>query len=168
MVRRLLLLGILMEGKTHGYRLDQYVAHAMGPYASLKKPTAYRELERLEADGYIKHEVERVGNRPQRRVYEITAKGRSYFFDLLREHLGGFARAYFVDDIGVAFMDHLPLEEVRRLLTEKRKKTQAALEESRELPDHGGHWRYVVSHNVAHLEADVAWLDSVIGDLSDT
>ena len=168
MVRQLLLLGVLIGGGMHGYRLNEYVAHAMSSYTNLKKPTAYYELEKLERDGYVKHEVQREGKRPERRVYEITEKGRNYFFDLLRQHLSGFARTYFVDDIGIAFMGQLHPKEAHKLLTEKREKVSAALEQFRELHEHGGNWRYVVSHNVAHLEADIAWLDGIIKDLNDT
>lgn len=165
MVRQLLLLGVLLGGKMHGYRLNEYVAHAMSFCADLKKPTAYYELEKLEKDGYVRHEVERVGKRPERRVYEITEKGKACFFDLLRKHLSGFTRTYYVDDIGIAFMDQLSIAEAHQLLEEKREKIQSVLQQFKELPEHAGKWRYVVGHNIAHLEADLLWLDGVLIEL---
>lgn len=165
MVRQLLLLGVLLGGKMHGYRLNEYVEHAMGLYTDLKKPTAYYTLEKLEKDGYIQQELEREGKRPERRVYQITEKGRTYFFDLLRKHLSDFTRTYYVDDVGVAFMDQLPNVEIRRLLAEKREKVRALLTKFQELPEHVGNWRYVVKHNIAHLEVDLAWLDDMLSEL---
>ena len=164
-MRELLLLGVLLGGKMHGYRLNEYVTHAMGLYTDLKKPTAYYELEKLEKEGYVQHELEREGKRPERRVYQITKKGRAHFFDLLRRHLSGFTRTYYGDDIGIAFMDQLSDAEARELLAEKREKILALLTKFHELPEHGGNWRYVVRHNIAHLEADLAWLDGVLGEL---
>ena len=41
MIRQLLLLGILMDGKMHGYRLNEYIKHTMSFYTDLKKSTAY-------------------------------------------------------------------------------------------------------------------------------
>ncbi len=165
MVRQLLLLGLLLQGKMHGYRLSEHVEHVMGLYTDLKKSTAYYTLQKLEKVGYVEQETEREGKRPERRVYQITEKGRSYFLDLLRQHLIGFTRTYYVDDVGIAFMDQLSTAEARQLLAEKREKVQAVLQQFRELPEHGGNWRYVVSHNIVHLEADLAWLNSVLSGL---
>ena len=165
MERKLLLLGILLQGKMHGYQLNEYVAHAMSLYADLKKPTTYYELEKLEKDGYIKYEVERVGKRPERRVYEITKSGRAHFLDLLRMHLSNFTRTYYGDDIGIAFMDQIPIAESRELVAEKREKIQDLLRKFRELPEHDGNWHYVIRHNIVHLEADLAWLDDMLSEL---
>ena len=167
MVQQLILLGILLGGKTHGYRLNEYVTHAMGLYADIKKSTVYYTLEKLEKDGYVEHETEREGKRPERRVYEITEKGKSYFLQLLRDNLGEFARTYFNDDIGIAFMDQLPTPEVRELLKKKQGMIQSALKQFKEVPDHGGNWHYVISHNTAHLEADLAWIDNILNDLDE-
>ena len=165
MIQQLLLLGMLLDGKVHGYRLNEYVRHTMSLYTDIKKSTVYYTLEKLEKDGYVVQETEREGKRPERRVYQITEKGKAYFFDLLREHLKSYTRTYYADDVGIAFMDQLATAEVRQLLTEKREKVQTLLQQFREHPEHGENWRYVVSHNIAHLEADLSWLGSVLSDL---
>ena len=167
MVQQLILLGILLGGKTHGYRLNEYVTHAMNLYTDIKKSKVYYTLEKLEKDGYVEHETEREGRRPERRVYQITEKGKSYFLQLLRDNLGEFVRTYFSDDIGVAFMDQLPTLEVRKLLKKKRRITQSTLKQFKEIPNHGGNWQYVISHNIAHLEADITWIDNILNDLDD-
>ena len=165
MVQQLILLGILLDGKTHGYRLNEYVTHAMSLYTDIKKSKVYYTLEKLEKDGYVEYETEREGKRPERRVYQITKKGMTYFLELLRDNLEKFTRTYFNDDVGIAFMDQFSVPEVRELLERKRGEIQAILKQFQEAPDHGGNWHYVISHNIAHLEADLAWIDSVLGDL---
>jgi DNA-binding PadR family transcriptional regulator len=167
MVQKLILLGILLGGKTHGYRLNEYVTHAMGLYTDIKKSTVYYTLEKLAKDGYVEHETEREGKRPERRVYQITEQGEAYFRQLLRESLGEFSRTYFNDDIGIAFMDLISTTEVRKLLEKKRGIIKSALKQFKEVPDHGGNWHYVISHNIAHMEADLAWIDSMLNDLDD-
>ena len=166
MVQQLLLLGILTSEKMHGYRLNEYVTHAMKLYTDIKRSTAYYTLEKLEKEGYVQHEVERKGKRPERRVYQITEKGGTYFFDLLREHLSSYERTYYADDVGIAFMEQLPAAEACQMLTEKREKIQTVLQEFREFPEHGKNLRYVINHNIAHLEADLAWLNSVLSELN--
>jgi len=167
MNRQLLLLGVLLDGKMHGYKLNEYVEHTMGLYTDLKKPTCYYVLEKLEKDGYVQQKTEREGKRPERRVYQITDEGRTYFLGLLRQHLSDYKRTYYGDDIGIAFMDQLSKGEVRQLLAQKQEKTLALLQQFREVPDHGGNWRYLMEHNIAHLEADIAWLNSIIDELND-
>jgi DNA-binding PadR family transcriptional regulator len=165
MVQQLILLGVLLGGKTHGYRLSEYVAHAMGLYADIKKSKVYYTLEKLEKDGYVEHETEREGKRPERRVYQITEKGKAYFLQLLRDNLGEYKHTYFNDDIGIAFMDQFSTTEVRELLEKKRRMAQSALKQFKGVPDHGGNWQYVISHNIAHLEADLTWIGNILNDL---
>jgi DNA-binding PadR family transcriptional regulator len=166
MIQQLILLGILQEGKTHGYRLNEYVTHAMNLYTDIKKSTVYYTLGKLEKDGYVEHETQREGKRPERRVYQITKKGRAHFLQLLRDNLGEFARNYFNDDIGIAFMDQLSAQEVQELLETKRGLVQSTLKQFKEVPEHGSNWKYVISHNVAHLKADLTWINTMISDLT--
>jgi len=167
MVQQLILLGILLDGKTHGYRLNEYVIHAMSLYTEIKKSKVYYTLEKLEKDGYVEHETEKEGKRPERRVYQITEKGKSYFLQLLRDNLGGFTRTYYNDDVGIGFMDRFPAVEVRKLLKKKRGKIQSILKQLQEVPDHTGNWNYAIGHNITHLKADLDWIDSILSNLGD-
>lgn len=165
MIKQLLLLGLLSENNMHGYRLNEYVNQAMAIYTDIKKSTIYYVLDKLEKEGYIDHEIEREGRRPERCVYKITAKGKEYFLELLRQHLREYTRTYYADDIGISFMHRLPSDEVRRLLTEKRDNIRSALKDFREQPKNDEKRRYVVSHNIAHLEADLAWIYNILMEL---
>ena len=167
-VRQFLFLGLLMDGEMHAYRLNGFVAHVMALPTAPKKSSAYHTLQTLERDGYVEHEVQREGRRPERRVYRITEQGRAFFSDLLRSQLSEFTRSYYLDDVSTAFLSRLQPSEARNLLGEKREKVVAALQRFREHPGHRGGWRNVVSRNVAHLEAELVWLDRVLDDLLDS
>jgi DNA-binding PadR family transcriptional regulator len=164
--RQLLLLGLLLDANMHGYQLNEYIEHTLGFYTNLKKPTMYYALEKLEKQGYVQQDVEREGNRPERRVYRLTDAGRIHFFKLLRQHLQDFSRTYFTDDIAIAFVDQLPKAEAYALLTEKRAKTKAMLDELHGHPQHGGSHDFVFSHNITHLQAEMRWLDDVLDHLA--
>ena len=165
MTRELLLLGLLLDGKKHGYQLNEHFKHTLSFCADLKQSTAYYVLNKLEEEGHVEQEIEREGNRPERRVYQLTDKGRLLFLDLLRRQLGGFERTYYDDDIALAFMKELPPAEVSQLLTEKREKAQTILDQIRDHPTHEGNWQYVIAHNITHLEAEIDWLNSMLGTL---
>ena len=162
MIRQLLLLGILIDGKMHGYRLNEYIKHTMGFYTELNKSTAYYILDQMEKEGYVNCETEREGKRPERRVYEITKQGKIYFYELLRGCLGDYTHKSFGDDICVAFMDKLPPAEIYTLLQDKRQKIAARLETFKEHKGHEGGWKHVINHNIAHLKADLSWVDSIL------
>jgi DNA-binding PadR family transcriptional regulator len=166
MERQLLLLGLLLDANMHGYQLNEHIEHTLGFYTNLKKPTMYYMLEKMEKRDYVQQNIEQEGSRPERRVYQLTDEGRTHFFNLLRQHLQAFSRTYFADDIAIAFVDLLPNDEAHALLTEKRASTQALLDELQRHPQHGGSFDFVLSHNVAHLQAEVRWLDNVLDNLA--
>jgi DNA-binding PadR family transcriptional regulator len=154
-----------MDGRMHGYRLNEYISQVMGLAAGNKRSTAYYALGRLEKHGHVTEEVEREGRRPERRVYEITEAGRARFYALLRSQLGGYSQTYYPDNSGVAFMDRLAPAEAARLLAQKRERVMEVRNRFRALPDHGQSLRHVVEHDVAHLEAELVWIEIVLSDL---
>ncbi len=62
-------------------------------------------------------------------------------------------------------MDQLSTQETRELLEKKQGVIQSTLKQFKETRDHGGNWRYLINHNVAHLEADLTWINSIISEL---
>jgi DNA-binding PadR family transcriptional regulator len=166
MTNRLILLGILLEGKMHGYQLNEYVKHVMSLYADLKRSTTYFTLGQLEKEGYVSYETERKGKRPERRVYSITEKGKKYFYELLRVSISNYVPVYSSDNITVTFMDKLETQEVRQLLEAKKKKIQSELKKFNETPDHQGSLKYAVDHSIAYLETDLRWVEGMLKDIS--
>ena len=76
MERELLLLGFLRREQAHGYRLNEFIEREMTACTDIKKPTAYFLLDKMAKQGWITMRETREGNRPPRRVYRLTAKGR--------------------------------------------------------------------------------------------
>lgn len=46
--------------------------------------------------------------------------------------------------------------------------THAILQQLKEVPDHGGNWRYLITHDIAHLETDLSWIDEILNDMEST
>ena len=165
MINQLLLLGILMDGKMHGYQLNDYVKHAMSLYTDLKKSTTYFVLDQLEKDGYVIYQLEREGKRPERRVYDITKKGKDRFYELLRECISSYTPTNLTEDIGIAFMDKLKSSEVIKLLENKQQKIKDELKKFDSIKDHGGSLKYVIDHNLSYLKTDHKWVNNILKDL---
>jgi DNA-binding PadR family transcriptional regulator len=162
MDRQLLLLGYLHRKNMHGYELNEFIERDMATCTDLKKPTAYFLLDKMAQQGWITMRETRAGNRPPRRVYRVIAKGEAQYQKMLRENLGSFSAAKFSGDIGLAFADDLDTAEVLSLLGERRAALTAELEKAQAVPQHEGSLQLIIDHQVAHLGAELRWLDQVI------
>ena len=166
MERELLLLGLLRGEGRHGYELHDFVEKYMQSCVELKKPTAYYLLEKLAQGGYVTETVEQNGNRPARRVYELTHAGEEHFQLLLRENLRQYIPARFGNLIGLAFIDNIMPAEALPLLLQRREAMAFQLAEAEKAPAHPGAFQLLIDHQVAHLRAELDWLARVIEQLT--
>jgi len=114
--RKLMLLGLLRKNDMHGYLLNAHL-HGTVP-VSLKKPTAYNLLDRMEEDGWVEHRDEPTGERP-RRIFSVTEAGEQAFQRLMREQLKSFTPGEYPAVVSMSFLDALPIPEVLELLKER-------------------------------------------------
>ncbi|CAN5571614.1 PadR family transcriptional regulator [soil metagenome] len=166
MERELLLLGLLRQMDMHGYRLAEFIERDLTTCTDLKKSTAYFLLDKMVKQGWITQHQAQEGNRPPRRVYRIMPEGEEQFQQLLRENLTNHAPAKFIGDIGLSFVDVLGRDEASTLLHQRRIALEADLAAARAVPKHDGAWQLLIEHRVVHLEAELRWLDEVIGRLA--
>ncbi len=169
MDRELLLLGLLRHGALHGYRLNEFINRDLAYCTDLKKPTAYHLLAKMAGRGWITEgDEEQDGNRPPRRVYEITPEGEAVFQTLLRENLAAHTPTRFTGDIGVAFMDALAPADQRGLLAQRRAGLMSELTVLEATPDgaHQGSLALIIAHQIHHLRAELDWLDEIAGHVS--
>ena len=167
MERQLLLLGLLRAQKMHGYQLNEFLERHYDFITDLKSSTAYYLLDKLATDGYVSMEVEQVGNRPPRRVYEITPKGEAQFFDLLRANLAAHNAPIYADEVGLSLMADLPRPEVRACLVQKRRLIQVELDRlagmEATLRTGGNEQVYLaLDHHLTLVRAELAWLDRLL------
>jgi DNA-binding PadR family transcriptional regulator len=166
MHRELLLLGLLRNSDMHGYQINDFIERSLYLCTDLKKSTAYFLLDKMQKVGWIKWYEEQAGNRPARRVYSLTDQGEAQFQLLLRENLSATETPTFTTDIGLAFSEALPPEEVRTLLNEKRKLLGIELASLKDAPLHTGNLQLILEHRQLHLESELQWIDRLIARYS--
>ena len=69
------ILGLLSREDLSGYDLTRRMAGRVGYFWSARHSQIYPELARLEDGGYVTHSVVEQTERPDKKVYEITAEG---------------------------------------------------------------------------------------------
>ncbi len=164
-MRELLFLGFLRRHDMHGYQLNEFIQRELAVCTDIKKPTAYYLLNKMAEKGWITQSSEQVGNRPPRRVYQITPEGEAAFQSMLRESLQQYTPNFFEDDIPLAYLDELEAEEAQVLLNKRREILVAELEIMRETAPHPGTVQWMLDHRLRHLETELDWLDEIISRL---
>ena len=162
MERELLLLGLLRQSDMHGYKIIEFIENDLAMCSTLKKPTAYFLLDKMAQNGWISWVEEREGNRPPRRIYQITTEGEAAFQKLLRTYLAQYEPVKFSDDIALAFADGLPQAELLELLQQRRGALQTVVEAARSTPAHPGFVQMVIDHQRVHLESELVWMDELL------
>lgn len=168
MERELLLLGLLRRQKMHGYQLTEFINRDLAYCTDLKKATAYNLLRKMAKNGWVTETEEQDGNRPPRKVYQITESGETTFQELLRENLARHTTMRLPDGIGLAFIEAIPPQEAADLLERRRLAIEAELLSLQQAHghDHGG-LRLILDHQKIHLKAELTWLVQVIQELKE-
>ncbi len=161
----LLLLGLLRKQSMHGYQLLEFIDRAMLSCNSLKRPTAYFLLEKMDRLGWIHSEEEQDGKRPPRKVYTLTPDGESAYLRLLRENLAKFIPISFSGDFGMVFMDDIDQTEAISLLENRKLALSNERDRISQAPVHEGKTGWMLEHLHLHLEHELDWLEEVLNRL---
>jgi DNA-binding PadR family transcriptional regulator len=121
---RLMALGILARsGPSHGHHIRRVAdVTNVGEWGGVSVGALYRELRAMEHEGLIEAaRTEKVGNRPERTVYAITAEGQLELTTLREQAIRPLGSG--PDPLGVALLfaaDGMEPDELRRTLRTRR------------------------------------------------
>jgi DNA-binding PadR family transcriptional regulator len=73
------ILGALMRGPMHGYEIYKFLSSGLRGVWSVGMSNMYGILKKLESEAHVHGTIESDGNRPAKRVFVITEKGRECF-----------------------------------------------------------------------------------------
>jgi DNA-binding PadR family transcriptional regulator len=170
-------LGILARsGPSHGHHIRRVAEVTnVGEWGGVSVGALYRELRAMEREGLVAAaRTEKVGNRPERTVYEITAEGHLELTTLREQAIRPLGSG--PDPIGVALLftaDGLDRAELRRTLRARREKlaievAEVAAERERLVAD--GLFDVlaaaVMRRGIVHIEAEIRWHDELDATLA--
>ena len=163
----LLILGLLGTQEQHGYQINEFIDQNLGRLTTMKRPTAYAILDRLHQRGDVSVRTEQPGNRAPRKVFALTPQGEARFRELLRANLEA-THLSSNADIGLMFLDHLPVAEVVDALTRRRSELADLLVMHERVPEHGQGLGVdlALDHFVAILRAEHDWLVATLDRLT--
>jgi DNA-binding PadR family transcriptional regulator len=157
------LLALLAKEPAHGYELKLALEQTFGEaYPSPNIGQIYVTLKRLEQDGLVRSQDVEQTTRPNKRVYELTAKGRDELGAWVSEPSEGprirdefFIKLVLAPVAGLADQMELINKQRRHYLGIMRNLTGlAAASEDTDAPA-----RLLIEGAILHLQADLDWLE---------
>jgi DNA-binding PadR family transcriptional regulator len=153
----------------HGYELRKRLTGLLGAFRAFSYGSLYPALRRMQADGLIVEDAAPTGStkvRRARRVYQLTAKGRQRFSELVADT----GPANYTDDgfgVHLAFFNRTPAEARMRILEGRRRQVEERREGLREAITRASSSfdRYTKQLHQLGLESserEVKWLNDLI------
>lgn len=175
---RLMALGVLARsGPSHGHHIRRVAdVTNVGEWGGVSVGALYRELRAMEREGLVEAaRTEKVGNRPERTVYAITAEGQLELTTLREQAIRPLGSG--PDPLGVALLfaaDGLDPAELRRTLRARREMLAIGAREiaaDREQLMAKGFLDLlaaaVMRRAILGVEAEIAWHDELDAELAD-
>ena len=156
----ILVLASLARIPMHGYelKLELQYKHVRW-WAKCEHGHLYAALKRLEDRGWIRGKDKHIGGR-DRRVFSITAAGRRWLADSLRELATSDDATYFDVDLFLSSSFTMEQGEFIALLEERRGVLERQLAGARQLRENLGELipavgRLIMEHRIEHLEREI-------------
>lgn len=175
MFKKILVMGLLLEGPRHGYEINKLIKGRMQKAFDLNPASTYYTLEKLEKKGFVEKSETRQERRPRKIVYRLTPTGHDEFYRLLENALSAKNEPVFPMDVGLVFLDKLaPTDSIRLLQSrledyrmrldklEQLKEKGFTVIQGESIPDH----RWMIEHKISHLKAEIEWEERFLGELT--
>lgn len=168
----LYILGFLLRyGPQHGYQIKKMISEQLADFTSIKLPTIYYHLEKMEAAGLIAATQCKEGVRPEKRIYSVSSLGADEFKRLLSQTLDICYRPTFDVDSALFFSDSV--EDTAFVTAFEThaghlKESLARIEKHRgEVipylpPDMRPAANLIFQHHELHYRAELAWAEKAI------
>lgn len=83
----LMLLGALMEKPMNAYEMKKNMEFRnIQSWVKISSPSIYKNLITLSKNGYLDSEIVKEGEMPEKTIYSINEKGRTYFMDMMEKY----------------------------------------------------------------------------------
>jgi DNA-binding PadR family transcriptional regulator len=162
---RLFILGTLAAtGPLHGHQIRQQAqTDRTETWTDIQVGSVYGALKRLANEDLIREvRTERVGNRPERTVYEITSEGRRSLAAIHETALRELDRHHDPFDLALAQSRSVPAEHLEQIVENRIGALRVQLAEQRHAADTADPYlneaeRLVIQHLIARTEAEIRW-----------
>jgi DNA-binding PadR family transcriptional regulator len=166
----LVLLGLLIDESMSAYDIDKLITRDnLKEMVKISTPAVYKNLLRLNENGYLAAQTIKEGEMPEKTIYRITDLGRQYFMELMYKYAGEKVRINFDLNALIINLDKVDKDKALRMLENIRNGfyyQQKTLEDQslscQMLPLTG---RAVIRQKQLVNEALINWIEELIREL---
>lgn len=168
------LLGLLSYKPMTGYQIKQYFESSINHFWNAHMSQIYRELNRMEKEGWLTFQIEPQTGKPDKKIYAITQNGTAAFMRWLQDFPESseettrsefLARVFFASRINLTDLEY----ELRRFL----RKQHDQLNAYREIEDYirkqqesgdgeALFWHMTLRRGIKSVESDIEWAEECL------
>lgn len=166
----LFLLSLINQNSRYGYEIAQFLEESnAGLWINISMPYVYKLLKSFEERGLVSTQVVASKNRPNRTMYQITAKGYEALLDNLKAGQFIEDKIYFSSDVALAIsaitnidfnLPQLIANQIERVKTELDQFDLQVMEDPEVAPDVKMAY-LIIEHRIVFLKAELEWLKKV-------
>jgi DNA-binding PadR family transcriptional regulator len=171
------ILGFLTMRPFSGYEMTKLINESINAFWSATQSQVYQTLKQLKNQGLVRMERVQQENRPDKKVYEITDKGKEELLDWLTtpQGLPTFRIPLLVQ---ITFSYHLENDQILALFQSHANACRQRLESLRRgeeterymkygTPRMQRLWQLTRTNGIGYYEAELDWIEQAIEDLKD-
>ena len=169
----LIILGLIAEEPKYGYQIEQIIIQrGMREWTDIGFSSIYYILNKLEQKGLLHSEKRAEGDRPARKIYNLTDLGRQGYQEAVRMRLTSPRPRTDDFDIGLANLLALDRSEILQALASHQTALKAKLEQVRAKYDLDGGEQLnaavyeLFDHSITLLSAELEWVGGAIARIS--
>ena len=163
-IRLFILATLAASGPLHGHQIRQQAQNdRTDTYTDIQVGSVYGALKRLANENLIREvRTEKVGNRPERTIYEINPEGRRSLAALRDKALRELDRHHDPFDLALALARDVSEEHLEHVVEDRIGALRVQLAEQRHAAEHAEPYvneaeRLVIRHLIARTEAEIGW-----------
>lgn len=166
------LLGLLNYGTMTGYQLDKAFKESLNFFWQAQTSQIYRELNDMEKCGMLTSEIVMQTDKPNKRLYKITADGKNELCKWLSTDSENIVRSQFL--MKIFFAGIIEKNQALEVLKAFRSRNEAFLSElagtEKSIENYGSStnanqmlfWNLVADYGVANARMCIQWADNAI------
>ncbi|MBN1798323.1 MAG: PadR family transcriptional regulator [Spirochaetales bacterium] len=166
----LTLLGLVITQPISAYDLAKFVEqHELKDLVRLSIPAIYKNLKKLEQEGFLSSALEKHGEMPEKTVYTITESGRQLFYVLMDKYADEKIKYHFEFNPVIVNLDKLPKPKGKQLVIKLKTRLE---KRKQDIKKHEQIWRTigktgaVLLSQAQHInDALLVWIDELIHTL---
>lgn len=165
-----LVLGLLYSGARYGHEIDKKMDQLqIRLWTKTNRATIYQSLKRIEKKGWVITNIEKIGNMPERKIYELTNEGKNALQTMVSNGLASQNIVTFDYSIAIGWMEVLPkdivLEQIsKRKIFIKEIINQFPLNEANNKNNYIGR-RANIKFLRSYYEMELDWLEWIMNEL---